>query len=62
MRQRRTPVHLAVTAAHKSATKCGCHRANRRLRNIVSKRPTDKRIQMERKWNKDPVGRIRKIV
>ncbi len=42
---------------HKKATKCRCHRTNARLKNVVAKRPTDKKIAMMRKWKKDELGR-----
>lgn len=62
MTQRRTAIHLATTSEHKKATKCHCNRPNRKLRNVVAKRPTDKSIAMMRKWNKDQYGNKVEIV
>lgn len=45
------------TSEHKKGTKCGCHRPNCRLKNRVANRPTDKKIAMMRKWNRDELGR-----
>ena len=56
MANRRTPVHLVTSSEHKKATKCHCHRINRKIKDVVSNNSTTKRMEMEKKWNKDQYG------